>query len=353
MLLGTSAGVYMLIGVIIVVLLAALWLVPRWQVTLYPTVPEKDRADLENEFRKTIGQIITGIAVVFSLFFTWAQMRQARVGIEQNTNLAQEQLAIARRERIARQMASALGQFGDTTHSEIRLAGIFSLEQIAAQSDTDRMPLVRMLATYVRDRRQIGGVRQRRLPPFCADTVPLDADIQGALDAVRRVSWRISEPGQRYNRIVLRYADLRNAQLDTANLQFAALNGSILSRASFLEGATLYRADLTGANLEGASIGSARRARFDRAKLCGAHLEGAALDSSTFQSVDFTGANLSGATLRGASFDGADLSEAEGLEQEQIDAAFLSSTTKLPAALHAPPRVPRGDTMKATCACKW
>jgi uncharacterized protein YjbI with pentapeptide repeats len=94
-----------------------------------------------------------------------------------------------------------------------------------------------------------------------------------------------------------------------------------------LTDADLHGADLTEFNL---SFGD-----FTGANLAGANLSAADLKGANFTGANLTGANLSfaecsGASFRNASFNGANLCLADGLTQEQISAAKIDQTTKLP-----------------------
>ncbi len=61
----------------IVVLVLAVWLVPQWQVQSYneslsleEKLPAERLLTLENEYRKTLAQIIGGAALLVGLYFT-------------------------------------------------------------------------------------------------------------------------------------------------------------------------------------------------------------------------------------------------------------------------------------------
>lgn len=343
------------IAAVIATILLISWVVPKWQVRPYRSAAPEQRAELENEFRKTLAGLLTGLAVVFSLTFTWEQNQANRNAADRLERLTHQQIAAAEQDRLTRQMNAALEQFGDTLRIEAHLAGIFGLEQVAAQSPSDLMPVVRMLAAYVRDKRPLPSAPNSRL--VCADTSKLPTNVQTSLDALRRLSWRVPDSIPRYNRITLRDSDLRNATLDSAWLHHAQFNGAWLVRSTFLDGTRLYRADFTEAALDRSFIGHAQRARFNRASLCNADLNGANLDSASFVGTNLSGANLSGASLIGAYFDGADLSRAQGLTVEQLSQAQVSSTTLLPPDLEEHFRTRRAESAlqpgvrARSCAC--
>jgi uncharacterized protein YjbI with pentapeptide repeats len=133
----------------------------------------------------------------------------------------------------------------------------------------------------------------------------------------------------------MRGVDLREARLVGANLRGAKLQKADLRWAN-LTGAKLDEGEMEGALLEGAILPSARLVR---ARLRGADLTSASLIEADLTEADLTGADLSEARLDGAKLAGADLRETVGLSWEQLKAAKLEETTRLPAELESLARV--------------
>ncbi len=334
-----------------VVLLAALWWIPRRQALSVPgEISPRDRAELANSFRRTLGGIMVGAACL--------------VLVARALHIAGAQEANARRAQFAQ---AAVQLSSDQLLS--RVAGVHLLEDLAHPSKSLHRPVYETLALFVRERTAALDVR---------DTLPPAPDVRAAALAVLRrapddgaaalrpdfsgANLRgIVAPGaqldfSRLGGVQLQQADLRGARiagkfgveldgahLDSANLTGAQLDGARLSGGATLVGTVLDRADLDGATLEGADL---RFARLDGAELQGTTLTGARLDSASFRGANLFGATLreaslagtdfAGAVLRNANLAGTDLSAARNLTSAQLEAARMDSTTRLPAGLVRP-----------------
>jgi hypothetical protein len=74
-----------LIGALVLVALLGWWLVPKWQVHGLHIADAKTRGDLEDGFRKTITQLLAGVAVLVGAGLAYLQFRQQqRTTREQN-----------------------------------------------------------------------------------------------------------------------------------------------------------------------------------------------------------------------------------------------------------------------------
>ena len=213
------------------------------------------------------------------------------------------QLVIAREGQLTERFTRAVEQLGNAK-ADVRLGGIYALEQIANASPRDRRAIVEVLTAFVQGHApwppsQTGQPRQDinvgSLPPLRAWA----PDVQAAMIVLGRRPFGVG------NEVLnLTDVDLRRAELgDDANLQRAKLHRSglqriILHRANLQEvelpRALLQGADLTDANLQNAVL---RRADLRDADLGGANLRGADLEHS-----DLRGAILGGVDLRGARF---------------------------------------------------
>src|SRR5215470_15325967 len=71
-----AAAVHLGIGALIVLALAAWWWFPKWQIRRYHVRDVAARGTLEDNFRKTIGQLIGGVGLIAGLFFTFAQFQE-------------------------------------------------------------------------------------------------------------------------------------------------------------------------------------------------------------------------------------------------------------------------------------
>src|SRR6267154_1851485 len=249
----------------VIAALAFWWWWPRWQVDRLALEirDPKARADVEDKFRKTVGQLLGGVAVLFGAWLAFLQFpqqqRTAQSQIDQQQQAAQQQQQAARDLLISNQVSKGFEQLASDKMA-MRLGGIYALEGVMNASERPeqyRGPVLEMLCAFVREY-TIGKTV----------LVKPAIDIQAALTVIGR------RKGQEL-------PDLAQANIPGANLSGANLLGANLSGAN-LTSAKLSRVDLTGANLSGANLGLA--------DLNGAYLS----------SANPSGANLSGAHLRGA-----------------------------------------------------
>jgi uncharacterized protein YjbI with pentapeptide repeats len=342
----------------------------------------KARADVEDNFRKTAGQLIGGAAVLigagFALFqfLQQQQTTQSQFLQQQRTTQSQflQQQQAAHDLLISNQVSKAFEQLASDKIA-MRLGGIYALEGVMNTSEQYHGPVLEALCAFVRES-TIGKT---------APDKPA-TDVQAALTVIGR---RIKGPGavdlananipkadlHEANLISanlrganlgganlisanLRGANLINANLSdanlidanlTANLSDANLSGADLRYANLtsnLSDANLSGADLRGANLNNAYLGSAN---LSGAHLFRANLGGANLGRANLISANLSGAHLSGANLSDANLSGADLRDdlgvVVGLTQTQLDEACGDANTKPPEGftrpkLCPPPRVP-------------
>lgn len=127
-------------------------------------------------------------------------------------------------------------------------------------------------------------------------------------------------------------ADFSRSDLSGANLSDAHLRDAFLRQVkavgAYFRGADLQEADLTGADLTGAYL--------TEANLGGADLTRAKLVDANLIRTRFQNASLKDADLRDADLGGADLSGARHLTQAQLDSAFGTHKTIIPAELERP-----------------
>ena len=107
-----------------------------------PGQPRKQLA-LENEFRKTLTQIVLSIFGLFILYFTW---QRARTG--------DKTVQIMEQGHITDRYTKAIEQLGkldnDKPNIEVRLGAIYALERIAHDSPRDHWTIMEVLTVYVR-----------------------------------------------------------------------------------------------------------------------------------------------------------------------------------------------------------
>ena len=292
----------------VLVALTVVYLLPLILVPEAGLDAEK-RLNAENDLRTTLVQAIGGAVLLFG---TWRTLHINREG------------------QITERFTRAIDQLGQTGKEklDVRLGGIYALERIAKESDTDRGPIIEVLTAFLRER--------ARWNPDDADTPAvtgrseaglgkeqrsrLRADFQAVATVIGRNQW-----SQEQDRVDLREVDLRTANLAGAHLEGAILFSAHLERAIFA-GAHLKGALLASAHLEGGFLFDAH---LERANLAGAHLERANLGGAHLE-----GANLAGAHLEGAYLGDAYLEGIRGLTPAQVERVIgLSEAIGVPPGL--------------------
>jgi hypothetical protein len=147
-----STWVWMALGIIlaVAVLPIVIWL-PKWQA--------KDRentAQLENEQRRTLIQIIGGVALLLGAYVTWDNFEATRQNFQATQALVERGQNTDRFTHAIEQLGK--GKPGDDNLAT-RLGGIYALEQLAIDSPKAYgRPVVEVLTAYVREYARWKGV---------------------------------------------------------------------------------------------------------------------------------------------------------------------------------------------------
>jgi hypothetical protein len=295
-----------------------LWKLPQRQVVAVPEM--KDRIDLESKSRQTLAQILGGAALLVGLYFTSQTLRTTQEG------------------QITDRFTKAIDQLG-RDNLAVRLGGIYALERIARDSESDHWAVMEVLTAFVREQApaktvphdQTSGEREIKESPLEQKS---PADIQAVLTVIGRRTRTYGNGETEF--LNLRNTILQGASLWGAQLQGANLNGAQLQDAD-LTSAKLQGASLWGAQLQGAYLGGAQ---LQDAILSGAQLQDAILSGAQLQDAILSGAQLQGASLDEAQLQGAYLTAVENLTQDQINMACTDENTELPAGLTKPTPCP-------------
>jgi uncharacterized protein YjbI with pentapeptide repeats len=243
-----------------------LWKIPQWQARSAPIeAAGKTRFEIENDARKTLGEIVSGLGVVAGLLFTWYQINDSRNATEQSLRTTQQG-------QITSRFSQAVDQLGSNA-IDVRIGGIYSLEQIALDAPEDfYRPVMEVLAGYVRAHNQFSQPAPNPAPPAdVSQTNGSSLDVRAAVIVLTR---RTDPPsGSESLHLDLTGVDFRRAELTGANLQ-----GVNLSNAH-LEGANLREADLEDSKLDYTFTSGTLPATFVSACLNGASLTGSDISS--------------------------------------------------------------------------
>lgn len=245
--------------------------------------------------------------------------------------------SLGRQGHITGRYSSAL-ELLSSPRLEIRLGGIYALERLLRDSETDHPVIVELLAAYVREHSRTtlqdegfyngGGASSpvtSASPLFVATrdgtVAPRDVKVRvTAADVVAAVAVLARRPPHAevgsvdLRRAVLPNMDMRAQQVD--------LTGAILWQADLRRLLLPPNAQLCGTRLERADL---RRAGFLSVNLRGAALEGANLTEATLHYSDLRGARLTDARLDGAIMRGVKLEDG-ALSDAQMSVALEVDT---------------------------
>jgi hypothetical protein len=302
----------------------AWWFVPKRQMEALQIEDPKARADVEDNIRKTIGQMITTGVQMFAgagvLVGAWLAYTGTQRSIEVSQQAAKAAQTAAHDLLVSQQAAKGFEDLGSAGPDKlmVRIGGIYLLESVMNGSEDYHWPVLQALCAFVRENSRnviVGSTFENK------NSATPSTDVQSALSAI----------GNRKSGLEAR-VDLRGTNLIGANLLEADLRGAILLGAD-LSGAALNGADLSGAILQGADLSGTY--------LSGSNLSGADLSGGDLNGVNLSGADLSGALMTdvnlGSILTNANLSGAIGVVQAQLDRSCGDATTKLPDGLHIKP----------------
>ncbi|MCH9036663.1 MAG: pentapeptide repeat-containing protein [Chloroflexi bacterium] len=327
----------------------ALWLIPGSQVPSGVT-DAMEKAKLEDQFRRTLAQIIAGVVILAGVYVAWRRASAVEKTVE-----------VSREGQITERFTRAIEQLG-SDNIAICLGGIYALERIAKDSPkNDHRQVMEVLTAYVRENARWDEAKaaseepdQEHRPSITIQAIltvlgrrdrghededfHLDlsgTDLRGAdlkEAQLQRVNFNnVHMEGADLFRADLAWADLEYAYLERANFREAHLEQANLFQA-FMEGANLYAAHLEHVSLIATDLRGATltKAHLEGAQAYEAHLEEASLNDAYLQGADFADAHLEGARLKDAHLERTDWRGVSGLAKEQIESAHIDEETVLP-----------------------
>lgn len=269
-----------------------LWWLPRQQARSLEDrdLPEgSTRASLENEFRKTLGQMLGPFLVILALAFSVSQFMATK--------------AIEERGEFTERFSQAVQHLSHESMA-VRVGGVHALGRLAKDSPEDHWVIMELLTTHLRQsspRRAGDAQTTRGLPEEEGDDWKnkwkIDPDVQAVITVVcaRDLGENNGERILRERGRLLQFhrARLPGGAFFMAELQRARFNGADL-RGAFIGSCELDGADFSEAILESASFLSVNLKDADFAD---AQMSGVALVACNLRNADFSGADLSGAWL--------------------------------------------------------
>jgi hypothetical protein len=227
----------------------------------------------------------------------------------------------------------AIEQLGNDKSVDVRLGGIYGLEQLARDTPSDQPAVFDVLTAFVRDQVPAGAGKctdptlHLGLDDQSPNASP-DTDVQAAIDAIARRDPKNDRKDQ--------LLDLSNTCLVAAYWSGLQLPGILMGQAdlryAFFSHANLHHAFLTGANLTGAYLAGAN--------LTGAFLSEANLTRANLGGANLSEANLTGANLTGANLTGANLGGLHHLNPANLSDIYYDGSTRWPSGFRPPPSRP-------------
>src|SRR6516162_5709119 len=133
----------------LVVLWGAWWLwwrLPKRQMRYITAADPKARADIEDNFRKTIGQLLGGAAVLIGAALAYMQFTQQQQTSQHQFSLQQQ---ASRDLLISNQVSKGFEQLG-SDKIVVRLGGIYALEGVMNTSEQYYQAVLEALSAFVR-----------------------------------------------------------------------------------------------------------------------------------------------------------------------------------------------------------
>ena len=325
-----------------------------------------------------LGLFIGGEAVIVNVYFAGrradameetakATNRNADAA-NKNAEAANKNAEAANQKQITERFSKAIEQLA-SDKPEVILGGIYTLERIARDSESDQWTIMEVLTAFVRQNAPIIKENESQSPEDQEKLLKLRISIQACLTVIAErqhpdlKNKRLDLTKVNISGFNLYGANLKEANRFGADLREAKLAGAVLIgadlRGAVLTGANLYgadlteanlilanltEADLTGANLTGAYLilANLTGAYLILANLTGADLTEAVLFRANLFKADLTGANLTGAVLTEANLFGANLTGAYRLEPDWITKVLLTEAD-LEGAILTGARMPDGS----------
>lgn len=228
------------------------------------------------------------------------QREQLQLQIGEQREQLQLQMGIAREGQLTERFTRAVDQLGNDK-PDVRLGGIYALEQIAKSSRPHRRAIFEVLTAFVQvharwpplpSEQPAENDREDMQPTKETDPKELQElrrwapDVQAAMTVLGRRTVESDD-----DHLNLQAVDLRRASLRKADLQHANLRNGCLQRIAFedakLQGVSLFETRLEGADLQNANL--------SHATLRNAHLQHANVRGADLRDADLTGAHFQGA----------------------------------------------------------
>ncbi|MEO1582129.1 MAG: hypothetical protein AAFR91_09775 [Pseudomonadota bacterium] len=241
-----------------------------------PTISNKDLASLENEYRKTILQIIAGTAVAIGLYLTYKRIKVTEDG------------------QVTERFTKAIEHLGSKQPS-ICIGGIYALERIAKDSPKDHWMVMEILSSYIRENSSLetnnpntsqGDFFDPLSNPSSYSKNKIEASIQSALSVILR---RNTKNDQRGSQIDLRNCFLSGCTISNASMDNLIIEGSHMTN-SVIENTTFENISLTNVKFNNSNINNVNfiKIRCENFEMQNSVINKMNIDQCNFYASDFT-----------------------------------------------------------------
>ncbi len=333
---------------------------------------EKDKATIQNGVYTTLVQALGGLILSITAYVGYCNFR-----------IGEKNLKVTEDKQVTERFSKSIEHLG-SEKIDIRLGGIYALEQIAIDSSKYHWTIMEILSAFVREKSKevfLNKLKRIEEKKSSRKSEKVGEDIKAVLTVINRRNLKQDPQGKKI--------DLRKVNMACVGFQEAIISGVDLSLSDFSDAnfssTDFSKSDLANSNFRSSNFKNAnfsdadlRNVNFAYADVSGANfsnadLSGSYLCDSNFINTNLTGTNLSNAILRydyqdenyddhpsdfdydkepdfpewplapklsgaimtdaklnSTKLDGADLSKSVGLTQQQLDSAIINEYTELP-----------------------
>lgn len=271
--------VWLLWAATLVLLACLLWFVPEYQVSQAVEngfATDLQRPSLENEYRRTLAQVLGGLALALGIYLTYRRTHAS----ERAAATAQDTLRVSREGQITERFTRAVDQLG-SDQLAIRLGGIYALERIARDSRRDHATCMEVLCAFVRTSARL---ESHGVPKWFEDAEPTPKpieDVQAALTVIGRRNTDFDRQS------------VDEGYVEVLNLSKCDLSGYELSFLNF-KGANFRGAWLYATNMADATVAESymRDCVLDRANLRFVSFRDVMLENTSMVEAEITYCDL-------------------------------------------------------------
>jgi len=290
---------------------AVWWFVPPCIVNRFGITDIKDKADVTDNYRKTIGQALGAIVLIATFAWTFYKDREAidlsRAQFKTQTDQFFEQQRQARDQFINQQFIAASGLLKEKSVST-RIAALYAIEQIAESkqaSDGRNRYLIPAIRAAIGFIMSIGDASQSGNPI----DHPIQGDAQSAISILANLNLNHQID-----------VDLRKSYLVGGDFRLRDTKAFVVAN---FQGARLYGANFSGLDLTGAKFDGSYMADWEA---YGTEWEKKIANPDDYENTrqDYT-VNFASATLKDAGFDHVGMGGASFIESCLAGARFYET----------------------------